>query len=91
MCWSNLRLNNHTWNPLDNVCIGDKRYEGTTEDYKGEGEQCPAYGYCLDYPRDQLQNPDEEAETVWNRRMGWQRGQRYEFGGARLDTVGRLE
>lgn len=56
MCWSNLRLNNHTWNPLDNVCIGNKRYEGTTEDYKGEGEQCPAYGYCLDLA-------EEEPET----------------------------
>lgn len=35
-CWSNLRLNEATWNPLDNVCIGNDRTK----------EQCPAYGYC---------------------------------------------
>lgn len=35
-CWSNLRLNDATWNPLDNVCIGNDRTK----------EQCPAYGYC---------------------------------------------
>lgn len=46
MCWSNKPLNPNTWNPLDNVCIGDQRYNGTLEDYKGYGEQCPSYGYC---------------------------------------------
>ena len=59
MCWSNLRLNENTWNPLDNVCIGNQRYTGTTEDYKGVGEQCPAYGYCLDYPEDPTQTPGQ--------------------------------
>tara|TARA_B110000483_G_C18078589_1_gene497144 strand:- start:153 stop:554 length:402 start_codon:yes stop_codon:yes gene_type:complete len=47
MCWSNVRQNSHTWNPLDNTCIGDQRYTGKNEDYIGlGGEQCPAYGYC---------------------------------------------
>lgn len=46
MCWSNKPLNPTTWNPLDNVCIGNDRYNGTLEDYKGYGEQCPSYGYC---------------------------------------------
>ena len=45
-CWSNKPLNPATWNPLDNVCIGINRYNGTLEDYTGYGEQCPAYGYC---------------------------------------------
>ena len=49
MCWSNVRQNSHTWNPLDNTCIGDQRYTGKNEDYIGlGGEQCPAYGYCSD-------------------------------------------
>lgn len=39
-CWSNKRKNDHTWNPLDNVCIGNQRFNGTS------GEQCPSYGYC---------------------------------------------
>jgi len=46
-CWSNVRQNSHTWNPLDNVCIGNVSYTGANEDYDGTGgEQCPAYGYC---------------------------------------------
>ena len=45
-CWSNKPLNPATWNPLDNVCIGANRYNGTLKDYTGQGEQCPAYGYC---------------------------------------------
>lgn len=39
-CWSNKRLNSHTWNPLDNVCIGNNN----------EIESCPAYGYCSEGP-----------------------------------------
>lgn len=35
-CWSNVRQNSYTWNPLDNVCVGNDRTE----------EQCPSYGYC---------------------------------------------
>lgn len=35
-CWSNQPGESHTWNPLDNVCIGTD----TTN------QQCPAYGYC---------------------------------------------
>ena len=35
-CWSNMRLNSNTWNPLDNVCIGNDQSK----------ESCPAYGYC---------------------------------------------
>jgi len=35
-CWSNVRQNSHTWNPLDNTCIGNDRTK----------EQCPSYGYC---------------------------------------------
>lgn len=46
LCWSNKPLNSGTWNPLDNVCIGNGRYNGTLQDYKGYGEQCPSYGYC---------------------------------------------
>lgn len=43
-CWSNKRLNENTWNPMDNVCIGNDRFVG--DDYKGYGEVCPSFGYC---------------------------------------------
>ena len=46
MCWSNKAQNPNTWNPLDNVCISNDRYDGALEDYVGIGEQCPAYGRC---------------------------------------------
>lgn len=36
LCWSNFRTQPTTWNPLDNVCIGNDQ----------EKEQCPAFGYC---------------------------------------------
>lgn len=45
-CWSNKPLNPYTYNPLDNVCIGNNHYEGSFEDYAGYGEQCPSIGYC---------------------------------------------
>ena len=45
-CWSNRRQNALTWNPLDNVCIGNVRYDGAMGDYQGYGEVCPAYGRC---------------------------------------------
>jgi len=45
-CWSNRRQNSDTWNPLDNVCIGNDRYTSAPEDYAGFGEQCPSYGRC---------------------------------------------
>lgn len=47
MCWSNVRANDHTWNPLDNVCIGNRRFNPeSNETFKGVKEQCPAQGYC---------------------------------------------
>ena len=46
MCWSNKVANPHTYNPLDNVCIGNDQYTGSLEDYLGYGEQCPSFGYC---------------------------------------------
>lgn len=56
-CWSNRREDERTWNPLDNVCIGNDRYDPTgsktfqraLEDGAMEGkfmEQCPSNGYC---------------------------------------------
>lgn len=46
-CWSNKRKNEHTWNPLDNVCIGSDRYDPLSGvPYDGTDEQCPSYGYC---------------------------------------------
>jgi len=46
-CWSNIRENNQTWNPLDNVCIGNNRFNTSSgEDFDGMSEQCPNYGYC---------------------------------------------
>lgn len=45
-CWSNKRLNPNTWNPLDNVCIGNNRFDG--DEYTGVGEVCPSFGYCSD-------------------------------------------
>jgi len=35
-CWSNRRETPATWNPLDNVCIGNDRTQ----------EQCPSWGFC---------------------------------------------
>lgn len=37
-CWSNFRTNPSSWNPLDNVCIGNNR----------SVETCPSFGYCVD-------------------------------------------
>jgi hypothetical protein len=45
MCWQNKRLNDHTWNPLDNVCIGNDRYNGSGT-FDGTQEMCSTYGYC---------------------------------------------
>lgn len=56
-CWSNLREVESTWNPLDNVCMGNDRYDptgaNTFRQTMDEGarqgkfvEQCPSYGYC---------------------------------------------
>jgi hypothetical protein len=50
MCWQNKRLNDHTWNPLDNVCIGNDRYE--TGEFDGTQEKCSTYGYCSEGTRD---------------------------------------
>lgn len=57
-CWYNMD-SEITWNPLDNVCIGDAKYESSKWDGKTfaeaivlgarEGlfvESCPAFGYC---------------------------------------------
>ena len=47
MCWSNKRAEPKTWNPLDNVCIGNERFDPESEEeFDGTKEQCPAYGYC---------------------------------------------
>jgi len=56
-CWYNIRAAEETWNPLDNVCIGNDRFDPfgsqTFEEAIKSGaqdgkfvEQCPAYGYC---------------------------------------------
>ena len=56
-CWYNIRAAEETWNPLDNVCIGNDRYnpdvnqtfEKAIKSRAAEGkfvEQCPAYGFC---------------------------------------------
>ena len=46
-CWSNIREEASTWNPLDNVCIGTTRFDPTSNDtFQGIKEQCPSYGYC---------------------------------------------
>lgn len=45
MCWSNKRRAKSTWNPLDNVCMGNERYSGSNYDGTG-GEICPSYGRC---------------------------------------------
>lgn len=37
-CWSNFRTNPFTWNPLDNVCIGNN----------ATLETCPSFGFCDD-------------------------------------------
>lgn len=44
-CWSNRRETPATWNPLDNVCIGNDRYDGTGE-FNGTQEMCPSWGFC---------------------------------------------
>jgi len=47
MCWSNKRAEPTTWNPLDNVCIGNERFDPESpEEFDGTKEQCPAYGFC---------------------------------------------
>jgi hypothetical protein len=45
MCWSNKRQNDATWNPLDNVCVGNNRHNPDTP-YDGTNEQCPSEGWC---------------------------------------------
>jgi len=56
-CWYNIRAAEETWNPLDNVCIGNDRFnpyggqtfEKAIKSGAADGkfvEQCPAYGYC---------------------------------------------
>lgn len=45
-CWSNKVANPATYNPLDNVCIGNNPYTGPLNEYQGYGEQCPSPGYC---------------------------------------------
>lgn len=62
-CWSNTWQNSYTWNPLDNVCIGTKRFGGdsiynsnTRKEFieanansdGPPGEYCPSYGWCND-------------------------------------------
>ena len=58
-CWYNLEASSTTWNPLDNVCIGQNSFDGSLiPEFKQavlEGaaktpsvvvEYCPYYGYC---------------------------------------------
>ena len=42
-CWSNSVLESNTWNPLDNVCIGNNR--AATNQQK-DTEACASYGRC---------------------------------------------
>ena len=44
-CWSNSVLNSDTWNPLDNVCIGNNRAENNK---KKDTEACASYGRCYE-------------------------------------------
>jgi len=66
MCWSNVRANDHTWNPLDNVCIGNHRFNPeSNEIFKGVKEQCPVQGFCegegsRHYCPDNKESPSEK-------------------------------
>ena len=72
-CWSNTWQNSYTWNPLDNVCIGTKRFGGdsiynsnTRKEFieanansdGPPGEYCPSKGWCNDQDTSQLCGPE---------------------------------
>ena len=64
MCWQNKRLNDHTWNPLDNVCMGNDRYDDTNV-FDGTQEKCSTYGYCSKGTRDRDTEDTCGSEEDW--------------------------
>ena len=66
-CWENKRLNSMTWNPLDNVCIGNDRYEPDSQTpFDGTQEKCSTYGYCSQGDRSR-----DTSDTCGNEESDW--------------------
>lgn len=78
-CWSNMMGADSTWNPLDNVCMGNQRGRNASD---GD-ESCPSFGWCsegkgssrIEGQFDACGGDDEwiggnkTAQTSWNRNV----------------------